>query len=149
MNDQSINDTETPETKSWREERRERSESRRAALGSPTRGGALIVGLLLVILGVAFLLNDSGVFSIYLKNWGALFILLPAFGAFDRAYRFYRGAGGRLTAAARGAAFFGLLLMVVTVVVLFELNWQVWGPVLIIVVGISFLLNSIYGTENK
>jgi hypothetical protein len=149
MNDQPINNTETPKPKSWREERWERREARRAALGSPTRGGALIVGLLLVILGVAFLLNDSGIFSISLKNWGALFILLPAFGAFDRAYRFYRSSGGRLTAAARGAAFFGLLLLVVTVVVLFDLNWQVWGPVLIIVVGISFLLNSILGTENE
>ena len=94
MNNQPNNATnEQAEPKSWREERWERRQARRAALGGSSSAGALIAGLLLVILGVVFLLQNLGNIAISLKNWGALFILIPAVAAFDRAYRLYRTAG--------------------------------------------------------
>jgi len=143
MNDPSNDNNNKPEPKSWREERWERREARRAALGGQSRGGALIAGLLLVILGLVFLLQNSGYFTITLKNWGALFILIPVVAAFDRAYRIYRYAGNQLTAPARGAALVGLVLLLITLIILFNLNWSVWGPALIILVGIFLLINSI------
>jgi hypothetical protein len=149
MNDQPKNSTETPEPKSWREERWERRQARRAAIGSQTRGGALVAGLLLVLLGVIFLLQNSGYYFISLKNWGALFILIPAVGAFDRAYRIYRYEGNQLTAPARAALIIGLVLLLITLIILFNLNWSIWGPALIILVGISLLFGSFFPNHKE
>ncbi len=143
MNTTPSNPNEQPEVNSWREDRRERREARRAALGNPSKGGALIVGLILVILGAVVLLQNSGNFSISWRNWGALFILLPAIAAFDRGYRYYRNAGNQLNGQARGALFVGIILVVVTFVILLNLNWTIWGPVLIILAGILLLFNTL------
>lgn len=149
MNNQSPNNNDQPEPKSWREERWERRQARRAAYGNSGRGGTLIAGLLLVILGAAFLLQNAGYFIIPLKNWGALFILIPAFGSFSRAVWIYRAEGNQLTVRARGAFFLGIMLVIITAVILFDLNWLIWGPVLIILVGLGLLLNSILSPKKE
>ena len=143
MNTTSGNNNDQPETKSWREERREHREARRAAIGNPSKGGALIIGLLLVILGAVFLLQNSGNIAISLRNWGALFILLPAIAAFDRGFRFYRKAGNMLSAQSRGAIFVGMILLVVMLVILLNLNWTIWGPAIIILLGAGLLFNAL------
>jgi O-antigen/teichoic acid export membrane protein len=140
MDTKTQNGSQPPEIKSWREERLEHRQARRAALGGPSRAGALVAGFLLVIFGAIFLLQNYFSYTIPLKNWGALFILIPAIVAFDRSYRIYRTAGNRFTAAALGAAVVGLILLAVTVVILFNLNWAIWGPVLAIVAGLGLLL---------
>jgi ABC-type uncharacterized transport system permease subunit len=93
-------------------------------------------------LGVAFLMQNMGTFSIPLKNWWALFILIPAIGAFDTAVRMYRNADNQLTAPARGSLLFGLVLTLVTVSFLFNLNWTIFGPLLIILTGIGLVINT-------
>jgi peptidoglycan/LPS O-acetylase OafA/YrhL len=144
MNDQSsMNKNDQTEPKSWREERWERREARRALIGNRGRGGGLLMGLLLVLLGIVFLLQNYGNFSIPLKNWGALFILIPAIGAFDRSLRIYRNSGNQLIPQARGAFIVGVVLVLVAAVLLLNLNWMVWGPVLIIIAGLGLLINSI------
>jgi hypothetical protein len=125
-----------------REARRQRREARRTALGAPSGIGTLTLGAILILLGVAFLMQNMGTFLFPLKNWGALFILIPAFGAFDRAWRFYRNADGQFTSQARGALLVGLVLMIVTIMILFELNWTLYGPLLIILVGLGILVNA-------
>lgn len=142
MDNKPENTSDQLEPKTWREERRERREARRAALGSPSKAGPLLAGLLLVILGAVFLLQNSGYIDVTLRNWGALFILLPVIGLFDRAYRLYRAAGDQVTAPVRGAALFGIVLLIVTFVVLFDLNWAIWGPAIIILLGLGLLLGS-------
>ena len=144
MNDQSMSNNYQPEPKTWREQRWERRQARRAALGSPGKGAALIAGLLLVLLGIAFLLQTSGTIFIPLENWGVLFIFIPAITAFDRAYRVYRNASNQLTAQALGAALVGFVLLLVMGVVLFNLNWAIYGPVLIILVGLGLLSSTVF-----
>jgi len=126
-----------------REARRQRREARRAALGGPSSIGTLTLGAILVLLGVAFLMQNMGTFSLSLKNWGALFILIPAFGAFDRAWRFYRNADDQLTSQAWGALLVGLVLTSVTVLILFELSWTLYGPLLIILTGAGILVKAL------
>ena len=75
-----------------REARRQRREERREALGV-SGGSTWVVGLILIILGGAFLMQNIGIFNIPFTNWWALFILIPAFGSLDRAYRAYKQAG--------------------------------------------------------
>lgn len=118
----------------------DRREARQTA---PGRGNAWIVGLILILLGVAFLMQNMGAFILPLSNWWALFILIPTVGAFDRAWRIYRDAGNRLTASARSALFGGLVLTLITALFLFNLNWAIFGPVLIILAGTGLLVNTL------
>lgn len=121
-----------------RESRRQRREER---LADPSRGGAWTAGLILIVLGTLFLLRNTGTFDIPLKNWWALFILIPAIGAFDTALRTYRRAGNRLDRVARSSLLVGLVLTFVTAVFLFDISWTFFGPILIILVGIALILN--------
>ena len=135
MNDQFPNN----EPFDRQEARRQRREARRAALGDPSRGSTWITGLILIILGAAFLLRNTGSFELPLKNWWALFILIPAIGALDTAMRMYRQAGDQLTSSAMGSLLVGLALSFLTVSFLFELNMNLFGPILIILAGIGIV----------
>jgi hypothetical protein len=136
MNEQTPTNNVQSDDLSRRELRRQRREERRA-------GGGLtwVAGLILIVLGTAFLLQNLGTFNIPLNNWWALFILIPALGAFDAAYRAYRSAGNRLSIAARGSLLGGLILTLVTATFLFNLDWRYFGPVLIILAGLGILVN--------
>jgi hypothetical protein len=115
-------------------------QERREARGG---AGAWIGGLLLIALGVIFLLQNQGITILNnLQNWWALFILIPAVGAFANAWRAFNQAGGRLNAAARGSLIGGLILTMVAAIFLFNLDWGLLGPVLIILVGAGVLLNT-------
>jgi O-antigen/teichoic acid export membrane protein len=150
MNDQSsMNKNDQTEPKSWREERWERRQARRVAMRSSGKTAPFIAGLLLVILGAVFLLQNFGNFSIPFKNWGALFLLIPVIALFDRCYRIYRNNGNQLTPQARGAGVTGMILLAVTGIILFDLNWTIWGPVLIILAGIGILISFILPNGNK
>lgn len=119
--------------------RREARQQRRAA---PKSGGLTwVAGIILILLGAAALMQNYGSFTIPLDNWWALFVLIPALGALDKAWQMYREADNRLTAAARGSLLAGFILLVVTAVLLFDLSWQLFGPILIILVGLGILGN--------
>ncbi len=136
MNDQTP--IQENEPLSRREARQERREER---LADPSRPGAWVTGLILIALGAMFLLRNTGTFYIPLTNWWALFIMIPAVGAFDSAFRAYRNAGNQLTAAARSSLMVGAVLTFVTVMFLFNLSWTYFGPILIILVGIGIIFN--------
>jgi hypothetical protein len=127
-----------PEPLDRREARRQRRAER---LADPSRGGAWVAGLILIVLGTMFLMRNTGTFNIPLKNWWALFILIPAIGAFDTALRMYRGAGNGLDRTARSSLLVGVVLTFVTAMFLFDISWTLFGPVLIILVGIGLILN--------
>jgi len=142
MNDQSQNN----ELFDRREARRQRREERREAMGIPG-GSTWIVGVVLIVLGGAFLMQNMGRFFLPFTNWWALFILIPAFGALDRAYRAYKNADNQLTAFARNSLFVGLILTLVAGMFLFNLNWTIFGPILIILVGLGILANSMISAK--
>jgi hypothetical protein len=147
MNDQSpINETQ-PELSEPLDRREARRQRRAERLADPSRGGGWAVGLILIVLGGIFLLRNTGTFDIPLKNWWALFILLPAIGSLDTARRIYRSAGNQLTLPARGSLLVGLVLTFVSAAFIFELNWSFFGPILIILTGIGILVT--YFSANK
>jgi hypothetical protein len=129
---------------SRREARRQRRETRRATLGAPSKIGTLVLGAILILMGIGFLTQNTGIFSFPMKNWGALFIFIPAFGAFDRAWRFYRNGNDQITSQAIGALLVGLVLTAITIMILFELNWTLYGPILIILTGAGILVNAMF-----
>ena len=117
----------------WRDvrraEREARREERRARHGSS--GTPWVGGVILILLGVILLLQNFTQF--HLNNWWALFILLPAFGSFATAWN----------RRVRGALISGGVLLLVTAAFLFNLNWGLVLPILLIVWGVTLLLNSL------
>jgi len=122
------------------EERRQRREARRAARRMSGQG-AWIFGAILILLGGVFLLQNLGVTGIYFNNWWALFILIPAFGAYERGLHNFREAGNQLTAGARNGFFTGFILLLVTIIFLFNLNWTYVGPIILVLAGLGILVN--------
>ncbi len=94
--------------------------------------------LILIVVGVALLLGRAGL-GIRLDNWWALFILIPAATALAAAYRAYQAAGGiDREVTSRGLS--GAILLLVTAVFLFGLDWGLMGAVVIILVGVAMYL---------
>jgi hypothetical protein len=134
-NNQATGQGTPPENTDWHTARHQRREERRLARD----GGGWIGGAILIVVGVVILLQNFTTFTLY--NWWALFILLPAVGAFGNAWRIYQ-ADGRLTASARANLIGGIILTMVAAIFLLNLNWTILGPVLLILTGLGFVLNA-------
>ena len=97
----------------------------------------------MILLGLAFLMRTTGNFPLH--NWWALFILIPAVGAFDTALRMYRNEDNQLTGPALGSLLVGLVLTFVTASFLFNLTWSLFGPIILILAGIGILAVAMIG----
>ncbi len=130
-----------PPPPDWREQRRqarrEWREDRRAR--RTYGGGAWIGGAVLIVLGIVFLLQNLTGYE--LRNWWALFILIPAVGVFGNAFNSYQAAGGHMTPAARGSLIGGLVLTLVALAFLFDFTSSLFWPIILIVIGLGLLLN--------
>ena len=126
--------SETIDQKSDRQQRLEERRERRSR-------NSWIGGAVLILIGVILLLQNLG--KTVLENWWALFILIPALGAFANAWRSYQEAGGHLTGSARGSLLGGFILTMVAAIFLFNLNWALLGPILLILAGIGIFVNVI------
>lgn len=109
-------------------------------LRDSSRRGGWIGGAMLVTLGLILLLQNLTGFTLH--NWWALFILLPAVGAFTAAESNFRKAG-HMTPEVRASFFGGFILCLVAASFLFRLDWALVGPGLIILTGLALLFNSI------
>ena len=96
--------------------------------------------MILIVLGIIFLLQNMRGF--YLNNWWALFILIPALGSFADAWNSYRQAG-RLNRRVRGALISGFVFLLVDSHIPVQLELGIVLPILLIVWGVSLLLNSL------
>jgi hypothetical protein len=100
------------------------------------RSGSVMGALILIGLGVIFLLQQMGRFD--LRNWWALFILIPAFGAFGSALRIYQSTE-RLSYAVWSTFYGGLFPLAVALIFLFNLDWAIYWPVFVILPGFGML----------
>jgi len=100
-----------------------------------------IVGVILILVGIVFLMQNLSGF--YLNNWWALFILIPAFGSLSRGWREVQEAGGKVTTHARSNFIGGVVLTAVAAILLFNLDWAIFGPFLLIAAGAAMLLSSV------
>ncbi|HTP07668.1 MAG TPA: hypothetical protein VMP08_05420 [Anaerolineae bacterium] len=120
--------------------RAERAQYRAERRAMRYTGGAWIIGAGLIVFGAIILLQNMG--ALYLQNWWALFIMIPALGSFATAYGAYRNNGGRLTAMVRGSFMGGLLISAIAVVFLFDLNFSLLLPIILIIGGLGLLFNT-------
>jgi hypothetical protein len=119
----------TPGPGDWREQRdREREERREHGWGGPWIGGVI-----LIVLGVVFLLQNFG--WQLPKNWWAAFILIPAAGSLMAARRNYEANGGRLTGGVIGPGVAGIVFVVMAVALFLGVEWGAFWPIILILVG--------------
>jgi hypothetical protein len=131
-----MTETSSTQTTDYHTDRAQRRAERRAT----REGGAWIGGVILIGLGMIFLLQNTG--ALYLQNWWALFILLPALGSFGASYTEYR-ISGCFNARARGSLVAGLVFTAIAAVFLFNLNFSLLLPAILIVAGVAILFNSL------
>lgn len=101
---------------------------------------AWIAGGVLILLGIIFIVRN--VAGLSLGNWWALFILIPAIGSLLTAFRMYERNDRHFTSASRGPLIGGLILLAVTAIFLFHLDWAKVWPLILILVGLGLLLTS-------
>lgn len=125
----------------WRElrrqERRERRQARRESRGS----SGWLGGVVLILLGLYFLLQNFTNFE--LQNWWALFILIPAVSSFANAWNGYRESDNQLTSAVTRPLLSGTILTFIAAIFLFGIDFGIFWPVLIILGGLMILFNGV------
>ncbi|HSB66818.1 MAG TPA: hypothetical protein VLD65_09575 [Anaerolineales bacterium] len=127
----------------WREQRRAERLARREARRQRHAGRPYgwFGGVILVILGIIFLLQNLGINI--LMNWWAIFILIPAFWAFVAAWNTYQD-NGRLTRAAAGSLAVGVILTILAAVFLFNLALGIFWPIILILGGLILLISALF-----
>jgi hypothetical protein len=98
--------------------------------------GTWLPGLVLIGLGVVFLIQNY--LDIEIRNWWALFILIPVFFTLERGYASLQA--GR-TGEAIGQLMGALVLIALIVIFLFDLPFgQLW-PIFLIIGGLALLFS--------
>ncbi|MBI5034032.1 MAG: hypothetical protein HZB51_26215 [Chloroflexi bacterium] len=122
---------------SWREQRRVARQDRRALrLGS--RGGTGLGGIILILLGAVFLLQNMG--AVIFGNWWALFILLPAVGAFSAAWRSFSRGNGQVSGTTISSFIVGVVFTALTLALFFSFDLTWLGPTALILIGMALLV---------
>jgi len=117
--------------------------------GSPVRhhdgeGSSWMIGVVLILLGLAFLLERAGVISM-LGNWWSIFIYLAAFASLANAWRSYRAH--EFGSNASGSLVWGLVLVVVASIFMFNLSWDMWWPAIVIAIGAGIVAGTLIGNS--
>jgi hypothetical protein len=97
-----------------------------------------ILGLIMIAVGAVFLLQNAGL-PVLVGNWWAMFILIPAIGAFAAAWTLYR-QDGHFTPRVIGLVTGGLVPLTIALIFLFNFNFGSAWPVLLVVLGAGILL---------
>jgi len=109
------------------------------------RGGettSWIIGAVLIVLGVAFLLENAHYVTLT-ENWWAIFLYLAAFGCFANAWRSYRAKDG-FTGSSTGSLIWGLVFTVVASIFIFNLLWDTWWPAILVAIGLGIVVGYVF-----
>lgn len=107
---------------------------------SRNRGGGVVAGLVLILIGLVFLADnlniDLPLFGWY--NWWALFILIGAAAPASRAIDRYRSVG-TIDAQVAHSMLLALAAITVSLMFLLDASFAVWWPVFLVIGGLSML----------
>ncbi len=104
-------------------------------------------GIVLVVLGIVFFLQQTGNLTENF-NWWALFILIPAVSSLTGMYYAIRNSG-TFNQTARSAAGTAVVFFTLSFMFLFNLDWAIYWPLMVLAVGFSILIGSIPGDRVK
>lgn len=117
------------------------NEVRHSALDRRRGDNRWLGGVVLISIGLFLLLGNIFPFTFF-GNWWAIFILIPAFYSFQRAWRTYQ-LDGTMTRKVRSNLVGGMLVGAIGFIFLFGLNIGRWWPLLLIIAGVGILLRRV------
>jgi hypothetical protein len=109
--------------------------------GYRRRGNGWLPGLILIVIGALFLLQNAGI--ALGGNWWAIFVMIPAIAAGGVAWAMFERAGRKYTPAMSAPLTGFVLLTFIAAMLFFSLSWSLLWPVFIIIAGLSALLGRI------
>ena len=109
------------------------------------RRPAWVLGGVLILIGIVFIIRN--VTGLELRNWWALFILIPAIGSLVTAWQVFQKNDRRFTAASRGPLTAGVVLAAIAAIFLFGIDWAIAWPFLLILGGGALLVSSLRGRD--
>lgn len=112
-----------------------------------TESSSWMVGVVLILLGIAFFAQNAG-YTVLAGNWWAVFIYLAAFASLANAWRSYN-AKGEFGTTASASLTWGLVLLVVASIFMFNLMWDIWWPAILVAVGVGIVTGSVLGARTK
>ncbi|MBQ9080114.1 MAG: hypothetical protein IJY27_03495 [Clostridia bacterium] len=104
---------------------------------------AILWGIVLIVLGVAFALSALNIieFDIFFKGWWTLFIIIPCtIGLITE-----RDKTGNLIGLCIGV----LLLLGCRDILSFDILWKLAIPAIIVIIGIKLIINATTGSKNS
>jgi hypothetical protein len=105
------------------------------------RGHSPLVGIVIIIIGVIFLLENLYIIDIG-YHWWALFFLIPISFLASDIWCMRKNNQGKIPASARGKFIGMAVLLFIMFVFLLGLDWGMIWPVFIIIGGLSIILSS-------
>lgn len=100
-----------------------------------------IFGLIMAAAGVVLLIQNTT--SFHLDNWEPLLLLIPAAALLGRGLKQLKASGGRFNQQVRGSFIVSFVFFALAGVLFFELDTEVIGPLLAIVIGLAIMANSL------
>lgn len=114
--------------------------------GRPKRKNSGAVWGLILIIGGLILIGQQLGWLGPRYNWWALFILAPALASFGSAFTSLQNTG-KFSAAVRGGLGGGIVLLTLSLMFLFGLDWSIWWPLMVAAGGLAVFLEGISGKE--
>ncbi|MHB8135108.1 MAG: LiaF transmembrane domain-containing protein [Anaerolineaceae bacterium] len=109
--------------------------------GESKRSGGWIIGTILVVLGAVFLMQNAGLLPQHIGNWWAIFIMIPALAGYVSSLDELRSTG-TLSRKSRSSLVFSVLLTLLSAFLFFGLDFNFFGPLLLICAGLGIFLSS-------
>ena len=125
-----------------REIEKEKEEARSTGYGQ-----SIFWGMVLIIVGAILILQRTNMLGTDF-NWWALFIFIPAFGALSTTWNILLKKR-RITSGVRSS--FGSFVTIGTLATmfLFDMDWSIWWPLMMIAPGFSIFLNGFVDRKSK
>ena len=102
---------------------------------------AWVFGAVITLIGVVILMQNTGLIGQNIGNWRALFLMIPALILFGNAYNEVK-ENGTMSKKARSGLIFGVVLTTITAVLVFNLDLNIYGPIILICTGLGIFLKS-------
>ena len=95
--------------------------------------GSWALGIALILIGGLFLLDNLNLVNINLTNWWAIFILIPGLNMTVNGWKHYQMNQSH---SSRSTAFWGMLLIILSITLFFNISWSLIFPLGLIVAGL-------------